>query len=351
MPAKISQDLEYNVIKPRMRKLEPESIDKIFYKIKERLSRMPTYSEFQKEGKGALGAIVEGRYSPKIRRWSQYLESKGKIKMDAKKVDEIFDELKETLDRVPTYSEFQKEGKGALSAIVGGKYSTKIRKWSQYLKSRGINNEKESWNPEKIDKTFDKLKEKLGMTPKKEEFRERYGGAFSAIRDGRYSPKINNWTQYLKHKGIKPLYKWGYFTPKNIDDAFDKLRQELNRVPTSTEFGKEFRGALFAIIHKKYSSKINTWNQYVEHRGFNTRNSWNPEKIDKKFNDLIEKLNRVPFAKELGWGAIDSIRKGRYSPEIRSYSQYLEHKGLIKGNIKQILDEMLNDYIMQGGEK
>ena len=57
-------------------------------------------------------------------------------------------------------------------------------------------------------------------------------------------------------------------------------------------------------------------------------NYWNCIRIDKVFFELKESLGRVPFLDDFtdaGYrGAANAIRRGRYHPAVKNYSQYLK---------------------------
>ena len=188
------------------------------------------------------------------------------------------------------------------------------------------------WNkPEAVDRVFDELKEKLGKVPTGKEFTKAYGGAINSLFRGNYHPGIRTWTDYLIHRGEKGhITRW---TPEKIDKVFDELREELGRVPGSADFTKKHSAAMKVIRERRYNPNIGSWNAYLEHRKeeqYNERGKWTPEEIDRAYDELKEKLGRVPKSTEfrkLNSGALRSIDKGGYNSDIGSWNEYLEHRG------------------------
>ncbi len=126
-------------------------------------------------------------------------------KWHSKKVDESLDQLMSELGRVPTYGEFIAKYPGAMDAIKSGRYAHQITTWKEYVTQRGLRNVKQGrvpmqhdlptankWSPEKIDAVFDQMTLKLGRVPKYIEFRNKFGGAMSAIVYGRYDSSIKS---------------------------------------------------------------------------------------------------------------------------------------------------------------
>jgi len=62
-------------------------------------------------------------------------------------------------------------------------------------------------------------------------------------------------------------------TPQQIDESFDKLREELGgAIPLKKEFEKRYPHEMYAIRTGVYDQNITTYTQYVEKsRGFSTR--------------------------------------------------------------------------------
>jgi len=120
------------------------------------------------------------------------------------------------------------------------------------------------WTPERIDEAFDNYKKELGRSPTHKEFMKKFGGAENAIFRGRYNEKICSWRDYLIHRGQKPTYeKW---TPERIDEAFDNYKKELGRIPSSSEFKKRYDGAMRSIIKRRYNPNISSWKEYIKFR-------------------------------------------------------------------------------------
>jgi len=140
----------------------------------------------------------------------------------------------------------------------------------------------------------------------------------------------------------------GYWTnnPQNVDCAFDTYGEELGRDPTVEEFGIKYPGALGAIGRGKYHPDVKTWNDYLKHRGFQINleiGKWTPEKIDQEVDEKRAQLGRNPLTKELKPSIINSIHKGRYHPNVHSWETYLKHRGLWNGQINS--PEKLSDLL------
>jgi len=127
-------------------------------------------------------------------------------------------------------------------------------------------------------------------------------------------------------KKIKPA---NYWTPKNIDRAFDDLVEQLRRIPLQDELPI---GALNAIRDRRYNSNFKGYNDYLKHWKFKLNKVWgkwdNPKNVDESFDDLVETLGRVPKAKELPRGAFEAMIDGRYLLDVKGYNDYLRHWGL-----------------------
>ena len=126
------------------------------------------------------------------------------------------------------------------------------------------------------------------------------GGALRAITRGRYDENVRNWNEYLMYRGEELNRKRGYWIPERIDRAYDELNEKLGRVPTYDEFP---HGALEIIEKGRYDSEIKTWNQYLEHKGAELNHEhgkWTPEEVDRVFDEMKERLGRVPTMREFG---------------------------------------------------
>jgi len=239
------------------------------------------------------------------------------------KIDNVFDQLREDLNRTPNQTEFSQIYGGALRAIVDGRYSSNIFSWNDYLRNRNIKlNRETEWASEKIDKAFDELKEELGRNPNHHEFSRKFGGVVQAIRNGKYNPHVHSWNEYLRSRGLTvrhEMYKW---KGDVVDKVFDELKNELGRAPSLSELEKQHRGAVKAILDGRYNPQIKTWSDYLRHREIEhqPQTRWSPGLIDKVFDELKEKLGRAPtyedFKKEHS-GALTSIQKGRYRTDIK----------------------------------
>ncbi|MBS3055916.1 MAG: hypothetical protein J4473_00630, partial [Candidatus Aenigmarchaeota archaeon] len=204
------------------------------------------------------------------------------VKWTAEKIDEVFDKMNEELERVPTLRNFSKKYGRAIVAINQGRYDPQITTWNQYLEHRNCETHRQAWTPEKIDEVFDEMQEELRRNLICKEFEKKYGGALRAINQGRYDPQITTWNQYLKHRGYELNHQT--WTPEKIDEVFDKMNEDLGRVPTRTEFEKEYGRAIVAINQGRYDPQITTWSQYLEHRGYATI----PITTQQAFENLIK---------------------------------------------------------------
>lgn len=129
---------------------------------------------------------------------------------------------------------------------------------------------------------------------------------------------------------------------ESVDAEFDRLKEELNRVPSYDEFRRETRGAINHIRRGKYNPKIRTFRDYISHRGFEmTTRRWSGESIDEAFDQQTRRLGRIPtyseFLDENG-GAIHFISRGLYKRGIKSYAGYLRHRGVGREAVAERVD-------------
>ncbi len=259
-------------------KWTPPLIDKTVDDYIKELGRPPTSEELQTSAPGAHNAIVRGVYNPTIKRYSAYLERRGLIVnhtnlWDPYKVDEAFDNQVRQLGRTPTVLEFKGKNRGALNFIRKGRYNAALRSYSGYLRHREIFVRKEHgfWKLETIDAAFEKKRDEIGRTPTITEFESGNRGATAVIRSGKYSPDVHSWGDFLKKRGLSPKYVSGKWKPEVVDAAFDAQMKSLGRVPKATEFGKKHRGALAVIVRGRYRTDINSFQTYIQFRGFATK--------------------------------------------------------------------------------
>jgi GTP cyclohydrolase I len=197
--------------------------------------------------------ILEGRYSPKIRNWKKFSELMS--------LYQSFHELKEKLGRTPTYMEFEKEFKKIR------KLNPKIKTYNHFLEYMGIKPKKICgyWTQEKIKKAYYELKQALKRTPTRREFREKYPGAYSAIRRFNFDSSVKAYNEFLKKMGEVPVrHEKNYWTPERIKEAYHKLMKELGRSPRNTEFQSRYSGAYNAILKGKFDANIKTYKDFVE---------------------------------------------------------------------------------------
>jgi hypothetical protein len=178
-----------------------ETIIEAFYEKKRTLGRNPTSGESYL----LSAAIRRGKYNPNVRTWNGFLEDIGEEintspnKWYPKTIRETFYEQKKRLGRTPRKDEFQS---GALDAIKNGKYDPKIRTWNGFLEDIGeeINHDVKKWYRKTIINAFYEKKKELGMPPKAEEIPN---GALRAITRGKYDPNIRSWNEFLRDIGEK----------------------------------------------------------------------------------------------------------------------------------------------------
>ncbi len=244
-----------------------ETILGAFYGYKEELGRTPKAREFAEKTGGALAAIYDGKYDPNIRRWNGFLRDvKEKIRMERDKWDQLtimdaFYTLKKKLKRTPTSGEMPS---GAIGALEDGKYDPKIKTWNKFLKDlkEDVVHDVNKWNRKTIKKAFYGLKKELGRRPTREEFTKRYGGPRLAIQAGKYDPNITTWTAFLDDIGEdNHRIIWDR---EIIKKTFYGLKKKLRRVPSLNEMPGGLNGA---IRGGKYDPNITTWNKFLEDLG------------------------------------------------------------------------------------
>jgi len=120
---------------------DPKNVDNTFDALVETLRRVPTVEEIPS---GALNTILKEKYNPAVRTYNGYLRHYGfntGCKMpqwDQKTIDNAFDDLVETMRRVPTAREMLEKSPGALQVIRKGKYLPNIKTYGDYLKHWGF---------------------------------------------------------------------------------------------------------------------------------------------------------------------------------------------------------------------
>lgn len=207
---------------------------------------------------------------------------------NSKNVDSAFDNLEKELGHIPTSREFRDMNECAFKAIASGRYNPEISTWNGYLtyRDKKVNQERDIWTCQEIDKSFNILESELGRSPSQDEFKRKYFGAFDSIVSGRYAKEVTSWNTYLKKRDKKTNVDLTNWSPQAIDEAFDTLERKLGKTPTSVEFHKLHGAALRAIGKGRYDSKVHSWPEYLVHRGkkpYRTRT--NPTRI---FEDILE---------------------------------------------------------------
>lgn len=183
------------------------------------------------------------------------------------------------------------------------------------------------WSPDKVDQLVDGMINELGRTPKSKEFSIKYRGAADYIFKGKYNPEIRTWSGYLTLRNIKPNVI--FWTPERVDESFDKLAENLGRIPTQEEL-QGLGGAVNYITHRKYRPEIETYQQYLKHRNVTPRMTWwTPQMVDGTFDNMTNDLGRPPKNLEFRGkfsGAEAFIKRGDYKPCIRTWNQYLQYR-------------------------
>lgn len=185
------------------------------------------------------------------------------------KIDDEFNASCKTLGRAPTATEFINLCGRAHSAILRGRYGNGIETYAAYLEAKGFAPPRQKLKPEEIDAYFGKLMAKLGRVPTSTEFEKESSRAMGAITSGKYDPNIKGYKDYVKARGFEPISKNrspGYWKKQTVDAAFDEQTSELKRTPTSKEFGKKHKGALAAITDGRYSDDIRNYTDYLNAR-------------------------------------------------------------------------------------
>ncbi len=86
----------------------------------------------------------------------------------------------------------------------------------------------------------------------------------------------------------------------SINRAFDDLYQKLGRVPTLYEFVGDSPGAAREVQGGIALPGVHTWNEYLAFRNLASQKpKWNQESIDAAYNAVANELGRPPTAKEL----------------------------------------------------
>lgn len=205
-----------------------------------------------------------------------------------------------------------------------------------------------------IDLAFDLLEHRLKRVPKQIEFANEYPSELGSIFGGKYNPSIHSWNEYLIFRNKKIRMNKSQLTHQQVDQLFDRQSIELGRTPTYIEFSNKNRKALRVISTGKYNTNIHTWNGYLVHRGKNINRElykWNTVTVDRAYDTVEKELGRVPKKKEFIKrfpGAADAITKGRYSPDFRSYRDYLEFRGKVNKKFDSI---NVLETILEGGNK
>lgn len=283
-------------------------VNEAYNKLRIRLGKRPTSQEFTQEYGGAIDSIKNGDYHPKIHSWNDFLIYQGekgiepskkmvnkRERIDWNKIsdEDLFKHIKENYNG----EILNKFGKGESHRVWS---QAKKRGILDRLISEGIifrqQNSSGYWsNPANINDAFNKLREKFGRSPTSVEIGEKYGtGLINAIYDGRYSDTIKNWKEYVIFMEGTVRNDWS--NPSNIDEAFDQLKSELGRVPKYDEIIDRYGGIMNAISKGKYLPEIKTYNQYLIHRGEKVKT--NSEKI-KTPQDLKTLCDTDPKAKYL----------------------------------------------------
>lgn len=308
----------------------PESINRAYDKLMRDLGREPKWKEFSEAFSGALKAIIRGCYNENIRSWGAYkihrrddpewepTMKKTKKMLDIEeRIGEPIENFlrRECIENVRSYSEI-----GEALKISGGcarnwlngfdierpsgvKKTKKMLEIEErigepiedFLRREHYENERSipeiveilkapayniyRWlkrldierRPPKIMEKTKKMLEIEGQIGESIEVflrreyveNEKSGSEIGESLRIVYSC-VYNW---LRRFGIerRPSHII-FWTPERIDKRYDEMRKRLGRGPTYTEFEKECRGALAAVVEGRYDENIYSWSEYVVHR-------------------------------------------------------------------------------------
>lgn len=318
----------------------PKRVNEAFDALRSELGQVPTQSEFLARYRAvAIAPIRAQEFGEDVKTYNDYVRYRGhqprrvRNLWTPQKIDNAFDELRAEKGRVPSHGEFAERFGSALGAIVDGRYRLDIKNYSAYVRHRGLeplSDKKREWKRENIEAAFRKITADMGRQPSVGEFRERFPGAMKAIFRGSYDPQIKKWSGFVKAMGgTSSFTDW---TPEFIEREFERISEELGRTPTSTEFEEKTNGGFQAIRRGEYRPNITTFNQFLEAKGITPkRTQWTPENIDAAFDSLRNSLGRVPSSNEFqkkNPSAMNAIRKGQYDTDISDYRQYVQSRGL-----------------------
>ncbi len=126
-------------------------------------------------------------------------------KWNKESVKNAFFSLKEKLGRAPAQREFMRWRSGAIYAINNGRYDPKVSCWNEFLQDikEEVTHEMGKWHRATIIDAFYTLKKKLGRAPKAFEFSRAYSGGYHAITNKQYDPSITQWNDFLADIGEK----------------------------------------------------------------------------------------------------------------------------------------------------
>jgi len=187
---------------------DPKNIDQAFDSLVETLRRIPKYDEMPG---GVMHAMSRGKYCSDVKTFNDYLKYWGfelnQREWPREAVNVAFYGMINRLRRVSTREEFIVENGGALTAIMKGICNPKIKSWRQFVKYHGLEPGKKEWPREAVNDALYSQINELRRIPTQNEFKNKNGGALTAIKDGRYHTETKTWNQFLEYHGFEPAHK------------------------------------------------------------------------------------------------------------------------------------------------
>lgn len=149
------------------------------------------------------------------------------------------------------------------------------------------------WNKKLIIREFWNFYNKLGRTPKEDDFKEyKNYSLFKAIKR-----RFNiTYTDFLEKKmRLKP--NKCYWNSEKLKKEFKKLIKKIGHAPTYRELLKLGRSDLTMATRRCYNNKHN---QLIIDCGFKVNNKWwNEKNVKKEILFLYKKLGRTPTEREM----------------------------------------------------
>ena len=268
---------------------------------------------------------------------------------DSKNIDRAFDEIVETLRRIPRYEEIP----GAVISAMSKRKYPGVKTYNDYLRHWGfkVNFDRGKWERQEIRiEAIKRMVEENNENPKNlaaRDFKKNGLGSlladyynsspYSALKDA----GLANFEPGEMTSGV-PKHYWE--NPNNIDATFDCLVETMRRVPTYNDLPSRL---LRMIAEGEYHSEVRGYNDYLRHWGFKVNHDlgkWNPKSVDESFDSLTETLRRIPKYDEMPKGAMQAMAAGKY-PGARTFNGYLRHWGFkpIRRDIGSLIQRLVED--------